>query len=121
MASGNVNEPQPTTSTESTTDYDDAEYGWTSPTGTTFAIWYGMAPAGTVAFGQVGLVTGDDPRPILGPKHQTTNGFYVLAVPNKPGDAVGFYNVSGEVFTAAGGGVTHGPAPREEVGTRRQS
>lgn len=112
MASGNVNRPLRTTSRPWTTDYDDAQYGWKSPTGTTYVIWYGKAPAGTVAFGVVGLVAGNGPRPVLGRKYQTRDGFYALAIPHKLGDAVGFYNASGQVFTTVGGTAGHGGTTR---------
>lgn len=106
-ASGNVNEPLPTTVRPSNTDYDQVPYTWTGPTGIHYVIWYGMAPAGTTAVGEVGL---DQSRayPALGPKIPTSGRFYALAIPKKLGVAVGFYNAGGAVITSEGGTPGHG-------------
>lgn len=107
-ASGNVNEPPPTTSKPSSTDYDQVPYTWTGPTGRLYVIWYGTAPAGTTAVGEVGQAR-SGPPPALGPKTPTSNGFYALAIPKKLGVGVGFYDAAGQVASSEGGTPGHPP------------
>ncbi len=90
---GGVNTLDPTATIPGTTStYSETTHGWTSATGTQYAMSFGQAPAGTasVAYGDASstaLVTGT-----------VSNGWYVIAVPASDlgqGKAVRFYSQSG--------------------------
>jgi len=105
---GNVNAPTPTTSVPSTSTYGMDNFPWRSSSGTTYTIWYGQGPLGTVSVHlERNIARGPVPRyQTLGTNVGANKRWFAIAIP--PGDSIAFYDAAGHVIDRAATGARPG-------------
>ncbi len=108
QARGNVKIPPPPTSRPSSHDYGTSTFRWTSPTGSSYNVWFGFGPSGTISVGlEKNVSQGPVPRyKAVARRMLARTRWFAIAIPT--GDSMAFYNAAGKVITREDTGVEPG-------------